>query len=74
MNLAHGIRPIIKRAAARGKVDSLEIARPSPIQPIPFCLADATYSVGRTMFETDRIPKGWAKRLNGMDEIWVPAK
>jgi glycosyltransferase involved in cell wall biosynthesis len=32
------------------------------------------YKIGRTMFETDRIPKGWSKRLNKMDEIWVPSK
>ena len=24
--------------------------------------------VGRTMFETDRLPEGWAQRLNQMDE------
>lgn len=28
--------------------------------------------VGRTMFETDRLPNGWEERLNQMDEIWVP--
>jgi len=30
------------------------------------------YNVGRTMFETDRIPSGWLPRLDFMDEIWVP--
>ena len=29
--------------------------------------------MGRTMFETDRIPKGWAKKMNRMDEVWVPS-
>lgn len=29
--------------------------------------------VGRTMFETDRIPDGWAEKCNAMDEIWVPS-
>lgn len=29
--------------------------------------------MGRTMFETDRIPKGWAKKMNCMDEVWVPS-
>ena len=28
--------------------------------------------VGRTMFETDRLPAGWPDRLNHVDEIWVP--
>lgn len=32
------------------------------------------YKVGRTMFETDRVPKGWPDRMNKMDEIWVPTK
>ena len=30
------------------------------------------YKIGRTMFETDRLPDGWAQRLTQMDEIWVP--
>lgn len=34
----------------------------------------ALYAVGRTMFETDRLPDGWAPRLNAMDEIWVPSQ
>jgi glycosyltransferase involved in cell wall biosynthesis len=25
------------------------------------------------MFETDRIPEGWAERCNAMDEVWVPS-
>mmetsp|Transcript_17933 Transcript_17933/g.26542 ORF Transcript_17933/g.26542 Transcript_17933/m.26542 type:complete len:456 (+) Transcript_17933:158-1525(+) len=29
--------------------------------------------VGRTMFETDRLPSGWNERLNAVDEIWVPS-
>ena len=34
---------------------------------------NALFSVGRTMFETDRLPEGWAQRLNAMDEVWVPS-
>lgn len=34
----------------------------------------AVYRIGRTMFETDRIPTGWAKRCNKMNEIWVPTQ
>ncbi len=33
----------------------------------------AQYTVGRTMFETDRLPAGWAERLNALDEVWVPS-
>lgn len=29
--------------------------------------------VGVTMFETDRMPSGWAAACNNMDEIWVPS-
>ena len=29
--------------------------------------------VARTMFETDRIPRHWQRRLLEVDEIWVPA-
>ncbi len=31
-------------------------------------------TIGRTMFETDRLPHGWNARLNGMDYIWVPTE
>lgn len=31
-------------------------------------------NVGRTTFETDRIPEGWAERCSEFDEIWVPSK
>ena len=29
---------------------------------------------GWTMFETDRLPAGWAESLNRMDEVWVPSE
>ena len=32
----------------------------------------ARVRIGRTMFETDRIPDGWAARLNAMDYVWLP--
>ncbi|OQR94345.1 hypothetical protein ACHHYP_01433 [Achlya hypogyna] len=32
------------------------------------------YAIGRTMFETDRIPNGWAGRMEAMDEVWVPTQ
>lgn len=34
----------------------------------------AMRSVGRTMFETDGLPFGWADRCNAMDEVWVPSE
>jgi glycosyltransferase involved in cell wall biosynthesis len=33
-----------------------------------------TARVGWTMFETDRIPNGWAQTLNKLDEVWVPSE
>jgi len=30
--------------------------------------------VGWTMFETDRLPKGWAQSLDKLDEVWVPSE
>lgn len=30
--------------------------------------------VGRTMFETDRLPLTWNRRMMQMDEIWVPTE
>ena len=34
--------------------------------------ADAELAIGRTMFETDRLPAGWPARLSHMDYVWVP--
>lgn len=36
--------------------------------------ADADYTIGRTMFETDRIARDWVAACNRMDEVWVPSK
>jgi hypothetical protein len=32
----------------------------------------AEVTIGRTMFETDRLPQGWARRLTQLHRIWVP--
>ena len=37
-------------------------------------LPGAKYHIGRTMFETDRLPLDWVRRCNLMDEIWVPTE
>ncbi len=31
-------------------------------------------NIGRTTFETDRIPDDWAERCASLDEIWVPSE
>ena len=32
------------------------------------------YTIGRTMFETDRLTAEHASRCNKMDEVWVPTE
>lgn len=39
-----------------------------------FTLPTAPVSIGRSMFETDSIPKDWVARLNRMTEVWVPTE
>lgn len=39
-----------------------------------FVPSRAPISVGRTMFETDRLPSEWVVRLNEMTEVWVPSR
>ncbi len=31
-------------------------------------------TIGRTTFETDRLPTGWVERCNELDEVWVPSE
>ncbi|WP_339167979.1 glycosyltransferase [Brevibacillus sp. FSL L8-0520] len=31
-------------------------------------------NIGITLFETDRLPEGWASSINLMDEVWVPSR
>jgi glycosyltransferase involved in cell wall biosynthesis len=59
------------------KLQSIDLSRGVYLQCIPAhdfqtnrC---ARRVIGRTMFETDRIPDGWAERCNAMDEVWVPS-
>ena len=33
----------------------------------------AGVSIGRTMFETDRLPEDWVRGCNRMDYVWVPS-
>lgn len=34
--------------------------------------SNARANIGRTMFETDKIPAAWVNVCNNMDEVWVP--
>lgn len=35
--------------------------------------ANASYSIGRSMFETDGLPSHWVSGANTLDELWVPS-
>lgn len=43
-------------------------------KPDTFPLTDCPVQIARTAFETDRIPDGWAERLNSLTEVWVPSR
>lgn len=53
----------------RGPVVGVSHIFPPHFQRMP----EANYHVGRTMFETDRIPPDWVAACNRMDEVWVPS-
>ncbi len=38
-----------------------------------FVAPKAPISIGRTMFETDRIPEDWVYKCNQLSEIWTPS-
>ena len=51
-------------AAGRNEVfDQMEAANPGNSKRVCW-----------TMFETDRLPRGWADSLNRLDEVWVPSE
>ena len=35
---------------------------------------EASYVIGRTMFETDSLPNNWVEACSQLDEIWVPSR
>lgn len=67
----------------QAQLDALAAARVDTRRGVFFMSAPAhefqphTYyarrTVGRTTFETDRIPDSWRERCNAFDEIWVPS-
>jgi glycosyltransferase involved in cell wall biosynthesis len=67
----------------QSQLDSLARDQVDPQQSVFFVSAPAhefqpqmyfgRHTVGRTTFETDRLPDGWRERCNAFDEIWVPS-
>lgn len=37
-------------------------------------VTEARIRIGRTTFETDRLPEGWREKCNALDQIWVPCR
>jgi glycosyltransferase involved in cell wall biosynthesis len=35
---------------------------------------EAAITIGRTMYESDRLPRDWVERCNRLDEVWVPTR
>ena len=36
-------------------------------------ISDADFTIGRTMCETDSLPDDWVRRINMLDDVWVPS-
>ena len=67
----------------RDTLEVLKLQRVDPARSVLFqCLTAHDFSrdlyarcrVGRTTFETDRLPVGWLEACQSMDEIWVPSQ
>ena len=70
-------------AEMRRRLAAMQQARVDPGRGIFYqCVPGNAFSteiaglrnIGRTTFETDRIPDGWAERCGEFDEIWVPSE
>jgi glycosyltransferase involved in cell wall biosynthesis len=82
LRMEHDIKKLLPRNARR-RLEELKHQRVDLSQGVfymcaPPDLYDLTlsgiYRIGRTMFETDRIPDGWPELCQSMDEIWVPCQ
>ena len=85
--LPHNIHNSMHRLMRRGRTDrshpqAIAICHSTPDVWVPSAFPgwdsvapcpppSAAYRIGRTMYETDRVPIDWTKRCSRMDEIWV---
>jgi glycosyltransferase involved in cell wall biosynthesis/Tfp pilus assembly protein PilF len=60
-------------AAAPSPADAPLISVVHAFAPHFHRVPGAAYHVGRTMFETDRLPASWVAACAQMDELWVPS-
>ncbi len=68
-DVEHRLRQMTSRAPTAGTVHVSHILAPHFTRRENACL-----NVGRTMFETDRLPENWVDACNRMDEVWVPSE
>ena len=73
-----GLPAETRRVLSRLLTDKVDLAGKIAIQHLPGSAFTPTfaavYDIGRTMFETDRLPQDWVTRCNLLDEIWVPSQ
>eukprot|EP00871_Galdieria_phlegrea_P001054 jgi/Galph1/194/GphlegSOOS_G4894.1 len=56
-------------------IHDVVIIQSLPLGWRPYLFETAKYRVGRTVFETDRLPDGWVEHCNHqVDEVWVPTE
>ena len=82
MRLAHDLKRLLPRDARR-RLEGLKRQKVDLSHGVFYVCAppdlydlslSGIYRIGRTMFETDRIPDGWPEICQTMDEIWVPCQ
>lgn len=61
-------------AMSRAEIDPARAVALLHQKPDTYPETGCRVRIARTTFETDRIPAGWAERLNGLTEVWVPSR
>ncbi len=72
-DLAPGTTSMLARLSGR-KLPSVCIHVSHVTAPELVTMPEARWNIGRTMFETDRLPDGWAEACNRMDSVWIPSE
>lgn len=62
------LQELLNKPVSRGAIHVSHI-----LPPLFTRDSSARANIGRTMFETDRLPPGWADACNRMDALWVPS-
>ncbi len=72
--LSEGELAMLVRQIERAPADPVVAIHAYTPKPERRYSVPAAANVARTMFETDRLPDGWAKLLSERDEVWVPSR